>query len=123
MILALLILGGVALVYRYAAVRRDAKLRWLTPGSAVAAVLWLLASLGFSFYAARFGSYDETYGSLAGVVVLLLWLSISAYVVLFGAEINAEAEHQTAADTTVGEDRPMGQRGAYHADRVAQVPE
>jgi membrane protein len=81
--------------------------------------LWLVGSVGFSLYVERFGSYANTYGSLAAIAIFLLWLYLSAFVVLLGAEINSEMEHQTAEDTTVGPDRPMGFRGAYHADHVA----
>lgn len=122
-LLGILIVLALGLIYRFAAARSHAQIRWLGPGSAIAALLWLLVSFGFSFYVSRFGSYDETYGSLAGVVVLLLWMSISAYVVLLGAEINSEAEHQTVVDTTTGRSEPLGRRGAFHADHVAQVPE
>jgi membrane protein len=91
-------------------------MRWLSLGAVVATVLWVAASVGFSFYVSNFGSYGETYGSLAGVVVLLLWFWITALVVLLGAEINAEAEAQTVSDTTKGEPQPLGERGAVKAD-------
>jgi len=110
---------GLALLYRYAPSRREAKWRWITPGSLLVAVLWLAASILFSFYVANFASYDVTYGSLGAVVVALMWLFISAYVVLLGAELNAELELQTAHDTTDGPGRPMGERGAFVADHVA----
>jgi membrane protein len=91
-------------------------MRWLSLGAVVATVLWVAASLGFSFYVSNFSSYSDTYGSLAGVVVLLLWFWITALVVLLGAEINAEAEAQTVSDTTKGEPKPLGERGAVKAD-------
>lgn len=114
----LLVAMAVALgvLYKVAPDRDAPKFRWVTTGSVVATVLWLVASLGFSLYVDNFGSYNKTYGALAGVVVLLLWLWLTMYVVLLGAEINAEAEQQTAADTTVGRPEPMGQRGAVKAD-------
>ena len=96
------------------------KWRWVSWGSVVAVVVWLVASVLFRIYAANFGSYDQSYGSLAAVVVLLLWLYITAFVVLLGAQINAEMEHQTAVDTTRGPDRPLGQRGAVMADTIGQ---
>ena len=116
--LGLLVAMSVALgvLYKLAPDRDAPKFRWVSIGSVVATVLWLLASLGFSLYVDNFGSYNKTYGALAGVVVLLLWLWITMYVVLLGAEVNAEAEQQTAEDTTVGPERPMGQRGAVKAD-------
>ncbi len=116
--LGLLVAMSVALgvLYKLAPDRDAPKFRWVSIGSVVATVLWLLASLGFSLYVDNFGSYNKTYGALAGVVVLLLWLWLTMYVVLLGAEVNAEAEQQTAEDTTVGPERPMGQRGAVKAD-------
>lgn len=94
--------------------------RWITPGAAIACVLWIATSVGFSIYAENFGSYQETFGSLAGVVILLFWLWISAFVVLLGGKINAELEHQTRADTTRGANRPMGERGARVADTTPE---
>jgi membrane protein len=88
----------------------------------VATLLWIAASLLFSVYVANFGSYNQTYGALAAVVVLLMWLWISAYIVLLGAELNSEIEHQTERDTTTGAPRSLGQRGAYVADHVGEVP-
>lgn len=113
---------GLALLYRYAPSRREAAWRWITPGSALAAILWLAASILFSLYVSWFGSYDATYGSLGAVAVLLLWFYLSALVVLLGAELNAELELQTRRDTTSGPERPMGRRGAFVADHVA-VPD
>ncbi len=86
----------------------------------MAALVWVAASIGFSLYVSHFGSYNVTYGSLGAVVIVLLWLWISAYVVLVGAELNAELELQTTADTTSGSERPMGKRGAFVANHVAE---
>lgn len=88
----------------------------MSVGSIVATTGSLLASVGFSLYVDNFGRYSRTYGSLAGVAILMLWLWIIALIVLVGAEINAEAEQQTTHDTTVGEPRPMGERNAVKAD-------
>lgn len=118
-ILFLMIIVALGLAYKVAPVRRQPRAKWVTVGSLVAAAIWILASLGFSFFVANFANYDKTYGSLAAVVVLMLWLFLSCFVVLLGAEINSEMELQTAEDTTVGKDRPMGEREAYHADHVA----
>jgi membrane protein len=112
---------GIAMLYRYAPDRDDPEWRWVTPGAAVAAALVVLGSLGFARYVNAFGSYSETYGSLGAIVVLLLWLNLTAYIVVFGAELDAELERQTARDTTTGRDRPMGTRQAYAADTVAAV--
>jgi membrane protein len=109
---------GLALLYRWAPDRDSPRITWVSVGAAVATVIWMLASLGFSLYVDNFGSYGETYGALAGVVVLMLWLWITAFVVLFGAEVNAEAEQQTVKDTTIGEPAPLGERGAVKADRL-----
>jgi membrane protein len=121
-ILALLVLFLLALLYRFGPCRRSAKWRWVTVGSVFATVVWLLASAAFSFYVSHFAQYDRFYGSLGAVIVLLLWLYISFYIVLVGAEINAELELQTAVDTTTGPPKPMGRRGAFVADHVAGGP-
>jgi membrane protein len=114
---------GLAVLYRYGPSRDDAEWRWVTPGAVAATLLWLLASAGFSLYVARFGSYNETYGSLGGVVVAMLWLFLTAYVVLMGAELDAEMERQTLRDTTEGRDEPLGQREAVAADTVGATAE
>jgi membrane protein len=109
---------GLSVLYRYGPSRDKAEWKWVTPGGLVAAVLWLVVSMLFSWYVANFGSYNETYGSLGAVIGFMTWIWISGIVVLVGAEINAEMEHQTARDTTVGPDQPMGSRGATMADTV-----
>ncbi len=107
-----------AMFYRYAPDRRAAKWRWLSVGSVLSTLLWVLISLGFGFYVSNLTDYNATYGSLSAVVVFLMWLFLSSYAVLIGAEVNAEAERQTFRDTTVGPDRPIGERGAVMADTV-----
>ena len=118
LLLAVLVLVLSAL-YRYAPDRDDAEWRWITPGAGLAAALMVLGSLAFAVYVNNFGSYSETYGSLGAIVVLLLWLNLMAYVVVLGAELDAELERQTARDTTVGPRAPMGERDAHAADTVA----
>jgi membrane protein len=118
-ILVLIVSGALAIVYRVSPSRDAPQMRWVSIGAIVATVLWLVASIGFSLYVTYFGSYAKTYGALASVVVLLLWLWITSYAVLLGAEINAESEQQTAADTTTGPPAPMGTRGAVKADSLA----
>jgi membrane protein len=118
-ILIIAMIIALAAVYRFGPSREKAKWRWVSWGSVVATGLWVLASMGFSFYVTHFGSYDKTFGSLGAVVVLLTWFYISAYVVLIGACLDAEMERQTAKDTTTGAERPMGSRGAKMADTVA----
>jgi membrane protein len=114
--LVLLFAMGLALLYRYAPNRNNAQFRWISVGAVTATGLWVLGSGAFSFYVSNLGNYNRTYGAVGGVIVLLLWLYLTSLVVLVGAEINAEAEHQTTHDTTTGEERPMGERGAYVAD-------
>ncbi|MEO5640407.1 MAG: YihY/virulence factor BrkB family protein [Sphingomicrobium sp.] len=111
--------GGAATVYRYGPSRERAKWTWITPGSLFAAVGWLLLTVGFGLYVTNVAHYDVWYGSLGSVVALLTWMYLSSYVFLFGAELNSEVEHQTAKDTTAGGERPIGERGAWSADHVA----
>ena len=119
-ILLLLFVGlSFSLLYRFGPCRRSASWHWITPGSLVATVLWLLASTGFSFYVGHVASYDATYGPLGAVVGIMMWFFVTAYVVLLGAELNAELELQTAMDSSAGSPRPIGRRGAYVADHVA----
>jgi membrane protein len=122
-LLVVLIVIALAVVYRLAPDRDAPKFKWTSVGAVVSAVLWVLASLGFSLYVNNFGSYNKTYGALAGVVVLLLWLYLTGYIILLGAEINAESEKQTRKDTTTGPPVPMGERRAEAADTVADPPE
>jgi len=106
----------LAALYRYGPSRNKARWRWVSWGGAFAAVLWIAASLGFSFYVTNFGSYNKTYGSLGAVVGFMTWIWISSIIVLMGGEINAELEQQTQRDSTVGPEKPRGTRGAYKAD-------
>jgi membrane protein len=115
--------GSLAVLYRVAPDRDAPRFRWVSLGAVVATVLWALVSVGFSLYVNNFGSYDKTYGAIAGVIVLMLWLYLTCYLVLLGAEINSEAEHQTAQDTTTGEPEPMGARDATMADSLPDPPE
>jgi membrane protein len=119
-ILALLVLVALAVLYRYAPDRANPRWRWVSWGAVVALVLWLLGSFGFSWYVDNFGKYNQTYGALAAVIILLLWLYLSAFAVLLGAEFDAEIERQTARDTTTGPERPLGQRGAEAADTLGE---
>ena len=120
--LLVLTIFGLAVLYRYGPSRENARWRWITPGAVAATVLWLIGSIAFSVYVTNFASYNATYGALGGVIVLLTWFWLSAFAVLLGAELNSEIEHQTARDTTTGEARPMGERGAEKADSVARSP-
>lgn len=117
---ALLVLMSVliALLYRYAPYRRSAQWRWLSYGTLLATVMWLLGSGGLSLYVRYFSSFSDLYGSLGAVVALMMWFWLSAFVVLIGAEVNCEMERQTYNDTTIGENRPLGEREAFAADTI-----
>lgn len=120
-VLLLTITTSLAVVYRHGPSRHDARWRWVTWGSAVAALLWLGASMLFSWYVATFDSYNRVYGSLGAGVGFMVWLWISTVIVLIGGELNAELEHQTARDTTEGLSKPLGSRGAMMADHVGKA--
>ncbi|MGX1305348.1 membrane protein [Amorphus suaedae] len=116
-----LMVTAASILYRVGPSRRDAKWNWISLGSVLFSSLWIAVALGLSFYLSRFADYTATYGSLGAAIGLMLWIYAAVYIFLAGAEINAEIEHQTARDTTVGPDRPMGQRGAHVADTVGAV--
>jgi membrane protein len=119
-LLIMLVMAGLALMYRYAPDRDEAQWRWVSPGAIVATILWIIASVAFTVYVSNFGSYDKTYGSLGGAIIMLTWLYMSSFIVLFGAVINAQSERQTRKDTTGGKPEPMGRRRAYAADTVGE---
>lgn len=121
-LLLAVVVGSLAVLYRAAPDRDAPKIRWVSLGSLVVTVIWAVVSVAFSFYVNNFSSYNETYGAIAGVIVLMLWLYLTCYLVLLGAEINAETEHQTARDTTQGDPEPMGKRDAVVADEVPDPP-
>ena len=110
--------AGISILYRYGPSRANAEWRWITPGAGVACLLWLLGTAAFALYVRSFASYNETFGTLGGVVVLLMWLWLTAYVILLGAELDSEMEAQTRVDTTTGPNQPMGSRGAVKADNL-----
>ena len=111
---------GLSLLYRYGPNRRIPQWQWVTAGSVVATLLWVVASALFSYYVASFATYDATYGPLGTVVAIMMWFFVTAYAVLLGAELNAELELQTVRDSTDGPPKPLGRRGAYVADHVAE---
>jgi membrane protein len=113
-----LIIIGLSMLFRYGPSRRPAKWRWISVGSVFAALAWLAVSLLFSWYLGNFANYNATYGALGAVVGLLMWMWLSTIVMLVGAELNSEIEHQTAQDSTVGPAKPLGARGAVMADTV-----
>lgn len=110
--------AAFSVLYRYAPCRARARWRWVTPGAVWAAAFWLVGSLGFSWYLNNIAHFDATYGSLGAVIGFMMWIWVSIMIVLIGAELNAEIEHQTALDSTTGPSRPMGARGAAMADTV-----
>jgi membrane protein len=118
LVMVVLVAIGLAILYRLGPDRDAPRMRWVSVGAVVATLVWLIASIGFSIYASTFGNYAKTYGVFAGIVVLLFWLWFTMYAILLGAEINAESEQQTIADTTKGEEEPLGERGAVKADSV-----
>lgn len=112
---------GLSVLYRYAPSRNSPKWSWASFGACIGCVIWIVASAGFAFYVSKFGTYNESFGALAGVIVVLMWFWISAYIILLGAELNAEVEAQTKIDTTVGAPQPMGERGATKADTLGDA--
>ena len=119
--LVLLTMFGLSVLYRYATSRDHPEWAWASVGAVIGCLLWIVASASFAFYVGNFGSYNESFGTLAGVIVLLMWFWISAFIILLGAELNAEMEAQTRKDTTVGKDLPMGRRDAVKADNLGEA--
>jgi len=117
-ILAVIALCGLAILYRYAPSRDRPRWQWISWGALVTTLLWVVGSLAFSYYVSNFSRYNEIYGSLGAVIILLMWFLLSGFSILLGAELNAEMEHQTRRDTTVGDPQKMGRRGAHVADTL-----
>jgi membrane protein len=117
-LLAIAVMFALAVLYRFGASREKPRWAWVSWGAVLATVLWLAVSAAFSFYVSNFGSYNETYGTLGAVIILLMWFYLTGYVVLVGGELNAEMEHQTAKDTTERRGAPLGDRDARMADTV-----
>lgn len=113
------VIAALAILYRYGPNRANARMAWFSWGAAAATLLWIIGSAAFSIYVANFASYNETYGSIGAVIGLLMWFYLSAFIILMGAEVNAEMERQTRIDTTTGAPRPRGERGAVVADDAA----
>ncbi|GLS20997.1 hypothetical protein GCM10007874_40140 [Labrys miyagiensis] len=119
-ILLVTVMIALSITYRIGPSRHDAKWRWVTPGSTAAALAWVATSMAFSWYVAEFNSYNRLYGSLGAIVAFMTWCWISIFVSLFGAAVDAETEHQTARDSTLGPPKPLGARGATMADHVGK---
>ncbi|MDC6351487.1 YihY/virulence factor BrkB family protein [Zeaxanthinibacter sp. PT1] len=118
-LLGFIIMMGLSFLYKIGPDRDNPEFRWVSPGAVSASLLWLLGSLLFTWFVNNFGNFGNTYGGFASVIILMLWFFLTAFIILLGAEINAESEHQVRKDSTVGEDDPIGQRDAHYADRVA----
>jgi membrane protein len=121
--LAALMSAVLAVLYRFAPDRKQARWRWTTWGAMGATALWLATSVALFAYVQRLGTYESTYGSLAGVAISMFWLWITVLLVVAGAAVNGEAERQTSRDSTVGSERPLGERGAVVADSLPPVPD
>ncbi len=117
-LLAIIVMGGLAMLYRYTPCRDNPQWQWVSWGAGIATFLWIIGSSAFAVYANDYSSYNQTYGSLGAAVILLMWFWLTAFIVMVGAEINSEMERQTRTDTTEGEPQPMGQRDAYSADTL-----
>jgi membrane protein len=113
-----ILLVALGLLYRFGPSRRQARWEWLSVGTVAAALLWIAGSAALSWYLSNFGDYNATYGSLGAAIGLMMWMWMSAIIVLCGAELNSEIEHQTARDSTVGLPKPLGGRGAVMADTL-----
>jgi membrane protein len=120
-ILLAVMIVGLATIYRFGPSRRHVRWQWLSIGTLVAAAAWIISSAFLSWYLATYAHYDVTYGSLGTGVGLMMWMWVSAIVILLGAQLNSEIEHQTTTDSTVERDRPLGERGAVMADTVGKA--
>jgi membrane protein len=119
-VLLILVAAGISLIYRFGPSRVKAQLPWLTWGAGLATIVWLAASIAFSYYLENFANYNATYGTLGAVIGFMMWTWLSVVILIVGAELNAEMEHQTAKDTTVGAPQPIGARGAEVADTLGR---
>ncbi|SFE12032.1 membrane protein [Sulfitobacter brevis] len=115
------LLMGVGVLYRYGPNRKAAQMQWLSIGAILAVASWAAVSIGFSYYVANFGNYNQVYGSIGAVIAMLIWLWITSFLVLLGASLNAQIELRTKSDSTTGRAKPLGKRGAYVADHVVDV--
>ncbi len=117
-LLLVIVIVGIAIIYRFGPSRREPRWQWLSVGSIFAAAAWLGSSALLSWYLGSFAHYDATYGSLGAAIGMMMWMWISSIVILFGAQLNSEIEHQTARDSTIEHEKPLGRRGAVMADTV-----
>jgi membrane protein len=122
-VLLIVVFAAIVFLYRFGPSRERAQWRWLSWGSAATTVIWMITSILFSAYLTNIADYNATYGSLGALIGFMMWTWISVTILIAGAELNAEMEHQTARDTTTGEERPMGARGAVMADTLGKTAE
>ena len=120
-LLLFIVAAAVTLIYRFGPSREPARVRWMTWGAGLTTFAWAIMSIGFSFYLDHFANYNATYGTLGALIGFLIWIWLSVVILIVGAELNAELEHQTAKDTTTGPPLPMGARGAYVADTLGET--
>lgn len=113
--------SGIAMIYHFGPSREPAKGHWISWGAVLSTLLWVTASILFSYYLETFADYQATYGALGALIGFMIWTWISVMIIIVGAELNAELEHQTVQDTTTGAPRPLGSRGAYVADTVGEA--
>lgn len=118
-LIAVGIIFFLGLIYKIAPQRSSPRFSWVSWGAIISTLLWVGGSILFSLYINNFTNFDNTYGSFAAIIILMLWFFLSSFIIMLGAVINSEMEHQTRKDTTVGEQKPIGKRGAYYADHVA----
>ncbi|MBR0910975.1 YihY/virulence factor BrkB family protein [Bradyrhizobium japonicum] len=117
-VLFVILLAALAVLYRFAPSRDAPRWQWLSLGAVTAAILWIAGSALLSWYLSEFANYNATYGSLGAAIGLMMWMWMSAIVIMFGAELNSEIERQTLRDTTTGPPMPLGTRQAVSADTV-----
>jgi membrane protein len=119
LVLAVIFMFSIALIYQFAPQRSHPKFRWISTGAIIATLLWIIGSLILTIYVQNFDQLEDLYGQISALIILMIWLNITSFAMLLGAQINAELEHQTEYDTTQGEEKPMGERNARFADHVA----
>jgi membrane protein len=119
LVLALIFMISIALIYQFAPQRSHPRFRWIIPGAIIGTLLWIIGSLILTVYVQNFDKLEDLYGRISALIILMIWLNITSFAILFGAQLNAELEHQTEHDTTQGKERPMGERNAHFADHVA----
>ena len=109
-LIAVIVGTAISVIYRFGPDREHAQWRWLSWGAILSTFVWMVTSAGFTFYLSNFADYNATYGALGAVAGLMIWIWISVIILILGAELNAELEHQTATDTTTGDPVEMGKR-------------